>query len=156
MAGYGAKARARTGLAEPTPTETARDAAERARGAVGLAGERASQYAGYANEQMYRVRDRFSQLLDEHPLAVGTLGFLAGAVLAMMLPSTPVEDRAIGEARDRVRDGAQELGRDAVERTRQVAGAAVEAARGKAEKPGPKGESKSGSEAPSSGAASAG
>lgn len=161
MAGYGAKARARPGLAEPTPTRTSRGVADRGRAAVGLAGERASQYADYAGEQMYRVRDRFSQLLDEHPLAVGTLGFLAGAVLAMMLPSTPAENRTLGETRDRVLDEAQGLGREAVERARQVAGAAataaVEATRGEVEKSGSKGESKSASsETPSPGTESAG
>ncbi|HZS82505.1 MAG TPA: DUF3618 domain-containing protein [Stellaceae bacterium] len=125
MAGYGAETRGRLGEAASTARETMGGAAR----AVGAVGERASHYAGYAGEQVYRARDRISELMDEHPLALGALGLLAGAVLGMALPATRVEDEYFGETRERVIGGARELGREALDRAEKVADAAVEAAR---------------------------
>jgi hypothetical protein len=141
LAAYGAEARSRVGQA----AETARDAAERARATVGSAAEQASAYADYAGEQIDRARDRLSRLMDDHPLAIGALGVLAGAVLAMALPSTRMENRALGETRDRMLDEAKGLGREAIDRARDIAGtateAAVEAARGEIEKSEPNAQS---------------
>ncbi len=59
------------------------------------------------SEEARRARSRLSGLLDEHPLAVGALGFLAGAALALALPATRLGDGTLGEARDRLLDEAK-------------------------------------------------
>jgi Protein of unknown function (DUF3618) len=108
---------------------------ERARGAVGQVGdqgrqlwESAGDYAGSAGSQLGHARDRFGQLMEEYPLAVGALGFLAGAVVAASLPSTRWEDENLGETRDDLWRQAEEAGREAVGRAQEVASTAAEAA----------------------------
>jgi Protein of unknown function (DUF3618) len=126
-AGY-AYARQKSGEA----MEQARRAAAEAGGRIGetlergrSAGEAAWRQArGYAGG----AGDRFSALLQEHPLAVGALGLLAGAVVALLLPKSAIEERVTGEAGEALRERAADLGREAAERARQVAERTVDAA----------------------------
>ena len=67
-----------------------------------------------------RSPSRISELLDEHPLAIGALGFLAGVAVALALPSTRLGDGTLGEARDRLLDEAKR-------RVRHAAGVVTEA-----------------------------
>jgi hypothetical protein len=96
--------------------------------AAGRALDTAGEYAGGAGRQLGEVRDRFGQLMDEHPLAVGALGFLAGAVVAAALPSTRWEDEHLGETRDDLWREAQAAGQEMAARAREVASTAVSAA----------------------------
>jgi hypothetical protein len=79
------------------------------------------------------VRDRFGQVMEDYPLAVGALGFLAGAVIAASLPSTRIEDEWVGEHRDDLLRQAKDTGEDVWNRAQDLAknaaGAAAEAAR---------------------------
>ncbi|MBV8651461.1 MAG: hypothetical protein JO255_08340 [Alphaproteobacteria bacterium] len=86
---------------------------------MGESSEELSEAAG-------RAQTRFQELLEEHPLAVGALGFLLGAAVALALPATRVGDGTLGEVRDRL------LG-EAKRRARQAAGAAADAVSGDAE-----------------------
>jgi gas vesicle protein len=60
-------------------------------------------------------------------LAIGSVavGFVAG----MLIPSTRVENRKIGETADQVKEGLKETGQEALERGKQVAQEAAESAR---------------------------
>lgn len=66
-------------------------------------------------------RDRLTEAIEEHPLAVGAaalgLGLLAGA----LLPETSQEDRWMGEASDDVARQAREMATDAARRGKDVA-----------------------------------
>jgi hypothetical protein len=69
----------------------------------------------------------------ENPLglAIGSvaIGFLAG----MLIPSTRVEDEKIGPVADQVKDRVKETGQEALERGKQVAGDAAQAAKDSAQ-----------------------
>ena len=117
----------------------ARQAAEAAGGRFGealeqgqqagrAAWEQAKSYAGSAGDRLSGAGDRFGTLLQEHPLAMGALGFLAGAVVALLLPKSEAEERVVGGAGDALREKAADLGRDAAERARHVAERTVDAA----------------------------
>jgi len=121
-----------TGYVADTATragEAAREAARRAAEASRAAARRAGDIAGQAGDYADRAKDRFAQVMDDYPLAVGALGFLAGTVIGAALPATRLEDEWLGEARDDAWREAQALGREAWERTQQVAATAVDAAR---------------------------
>lgn len=130
------------GAASDTARETygrAAEAGERAYGAVtGAAGrvgeygrqalDTAGDYADYAGRRIGQARDRFSQLMEDYPLAVGALGFLAGAVVAASLPSTRWEDEYLGETRDDLWREAQVTGQEMAEKAKEVASTAASAA----------------------------
>jgi hypothetical protein len=61
-------------------------------------------------------------------LAVGVISLAAGAALALLLPSSRVEDRYLGTTRDRVLGEARDLGLEALARAEEIAGAAADAA----------------------------
>jgi hypothetical protein len=150
VAGWGAGA-AETGPPQRYPTESAgyayarqksgevagatREAGERigatvehGREAGSRAWQRARSYAEDTSERLSRTGDRFGELMEEHPLAVGALGFLAGAVVALLLPRSETESHLVGDAGAALRERAAELGREASERVRHVAERTVDAA----------------------------
>jgi hypothetical protein len=75
------------------------------------------------SETAGRAQTRFQEMLEEHPLVVGALGFLLGATVALALPATRLGDGTLGETRDRL------LGR-AKRRARQAAGVVADAVSG--------------------------
>lgn len=116
-------------------TGTARSMAASASEVVDTASQRAREYAQRAGDyaqqagtQMVQARDRFTELVEEHPLVVGGLGLLAGVVVAFLLPPTRVEEQWVGPAREELRDQAEALGRQAMERAQRVAERTVDAA----------------------------
>lgn len=109
-------------------TGTIRDTARRAREAGSGAVQRASEYTQYAGDQVASARDRFATLVEDHPLAVGAMGLLAGAVVAFMLPRTRVEEQWVAPVGEQLRDQAGQLGREAIDRAQEVTGRTVDAA----------------------------
>ncbi len=79
---------------------------------------------------------RAKSVAEENPLglAVGAIavGFLAG----LLVPSTRVEDKHVGELADEVKERAKETGQEALERGKQVAQDAVETAKDSAQSHG--------------------
>jgi hypothetical protein len=113
---------------EQTVERTAQYASEvKSRGAGGYA-DQAGQYAGEASRQLRNAGHQVSRAMDQHPLAVGALALAAGAALALLLPSSRLEDRYLGKTRDRLLDEARELGREALDRSQEIAGVAADAA----------------------------
>jgi gas vesicle protein len=104
------------------------DTIERGKQAGAAAWEQARSHAKDTGPHFSRVDDRFSDLMQEHPLAVGALSFLAGAVIALLLPKSGVEERAAGDSGDALREHAADLGRTAAERARDVAERTADAA----------------------------
>jgi len=118
------------------PSENARNLGDRVAQATQAAGEYASDvtqrvsrtasaYASsvsdYADEAADRSR-RFAQqaqsslqstaqqILQEQPLAVALVGFVAGAAVAAAFPATEVEKRALGPTGERLMDAAERAG----------------------------------------------
>jgi hypothetical protein len=89
--------------------------------------ERARDLAGYAGDQVRTTSDRMSQVMQEHPLVVGGLALLAGAVLGLVLPSTEVEKEVLGETGEAVKGRVVEEGREVLSRAAAVAERVAEA-----------------------------
>ena len=91
-------------------------AADAARSAARTVRETAEQ----AGERVH-LAEPASRAMARHPLLIGALGVLAGAVLATLVPPTRVEEEWLGDTRDNLREGARAIARDTVERVRGIA-----------------------------------
>jgi hypothetical protein len=107
-------------------------AADMAQGALRSArdsGEAVLSRAGlYANDGASRIADQMGQTFQRHPLVIGAIGIMAGALIAAMLPATRVEDEWFGDTRDALWNKAQEAGEQAFSQVREAATRAVDAA----------------------------
>lgn len=68
------------------------------------------------------VQNGMERMLREQPLAVAVLGIAAGAAVAAVLPTTGIENQALGGAREALADAASKVGENVLE----AAGAAGE------------------------------
>jgi hypothetical protein len=101
---------------------------EVAGGYAGALYDKAGNIVGYAGDYAGKAKDRFVQVLDEYPLAVGALGFLAGAVIAASLPATRTEDELFGATRDDLWREGRDRATEAWEEAQKVAASTAEAA----------------------------
>jgi gas vesicle protein len=110
-------------------SETAKDyAAEVSDRVSDTASSYASAASRYAQEGGRAMSEQASRLtsqaqstarqLSEQPLVVAAFGLAAGAALAALLPSTEIEERALGPAREAIADAAGKTG----ENLKQAAG----------------------------------
>jgi hypothetical protein len=123
-----AYARQKSGEAMAEARSAARDKMERAQAASSAALAQASGYVGRAGDKLHGARDGLTRLIEDHPIAVGALGVVAGAVMAALLPRSDAEERLVGPAGEQLRDRAASLGREAAERAQQVAERTVDTA----------------------------
>lgn len=84
---------------------------------------RAGSYTGATS-----IADRFADAFTRHPLVIGAVGVMGGALLAAMLPATRVEDEVLGSTRDELWQKAEQVSQDAVSRVKEVALRAADAA----------------------------
>lgn len=82
----------------------------------------------YANDGASRIADQMGDTFQRHPLVIGAIGVMAGALIAAMLPATRVEDEWFGDTRDALWQKAQEAGEQAFSQVREATTRAVEAA----------------------------
>jgi len=101
--------------------ETAGYAYARTKPRVSAAADTATETAGRS------ARGGIARAIEDHPLALGILGLMAGAALALMLPAGKIEERWIGPVRARVRQRADELRREAADRAEDAAERAADA-----------------------------
>jgi hypothetical protein len=102
----------------------ARDAIGSVRDAGSAVLDRASNYTDYAGDAGERVKQaggQLAQMVRRDPWLLGVIGLLAGALVAALLPSTKLEQEAIGGAREELWNKASELGRQAADRVRELA-----------------------------------
>jgi ElaB/YqjD/DUF883 family membrane-anchored ribosome-binding protein len=121
-------ARERVGETISRASDAVGSAKQRISESAQSARERASQFGQSARNQMKRARSGMDYLVHEQPLALAAVGLAIGAVLAAAAPRTRQEDELMGEARDRLAERAQEVGREQIEKAERVAGAARGAA----------------------------
>jgi hypothetical protein len=116
----------------------ATDATGRVRNAVSDIGHRAGHLAGSARQtatqvgqtvgrQAERLGETAKTTYNDYPLAVGAGVLCLGVLLGLSMPSTPVEDKLMGEASDELAKKARKLGEQALEGGKRVAQAAVNA-----------------------------
>ncbi len=98
--------------------------------------EKALQLKRKAKTQVRRARTGFWQTMEENPLLVGAATLALGIVAGLAIPSTDVEDEWMGETRDQFVDQAKELGQEALDKGKQVAGTVVDKVKAEAEHQG--------------------
>lgn len=98
--------------------------------------ERVGQIGQGARERAERVRSGYDALVREQPLVLGAIGLAVGALLAAAAPRTRREDELMGEASDRLAERAREAGKETLEKAKQVATVAKDAASAEAGKQG--------------------
>lgn len=92
---------------------------------------------GYSTRyQARRAQTGFWQMMEENPLAVGIATLTLGVLAGLSLPSTRKENELMGETRDKLVDRMEEVGREALEKGKQVAETAVETIKDEAESAG--------------------
>lgn len=82
----------------------------------------------YANDGAGRVADQVGDAFQRHPIVMGSIGVMAGALIAALLPATRAEDEWFGDTRDALWNRAQEAGEQAFSQVRDAATRAVDAA----------------------------
>ncbi|MFC7515997.1 DUF3618 domain-containing protein [Herbaspirillum sp. GCM10030257] len=95
---------------------------------------RMSDMSRRSQEQYYRARDQFGQLLDEQPLVVAALGVALGAAIGAAVPATRRENELMGSVRDDLLDKAKETAMSQAETVKQSAQRVAEAAKQEAER----------------------
>jgi Protein of unknown function (DUF3618) len=76
---------------------------------AGKARRSAQEASAAAHERLTRARTGFDRLLDEQPLVLGAVALALGALLGAALPTTRIENRYLGRARDAVRERAGDI-----------------------------------------------
>jgi ElaB/YqjD/DUF883 family membrane-anchored ribosome-binding protein len=69
-----------------------------------------------------RSKDRFVEMIEQHPIIVGSIGLAVGALIASSLPSTRIENRAFGAGSDELRARAAGMANQAVDSVKSAAG----------------------------------
>jgi hypothetical protein len=98
-------------------SDMAQDALRSARDSGGAILNRAGSYA---EDGASRIADQLSDAFERHPLAIGAIGIIAGALVATLLPATRAEGKWFGSTRDDLLHKAQEAGQQAVARVREI------------------------------------
>src|SRR2546423_572832 len=101
--------------------DRAQDMIQSARDSSGAMLDRASESAG-------RIADQVADTFERHPLLIGAIGLMAGALIAALLPPSRAEDEWFGPTRDELWNQAEEAGQETVSRVRDVAMRAADAA----------------------------
>jgi ElaB/YqjD/DUF883 family membrane-anchored ribosome-binding protein len=109
------------GRAQEQAGQITSQAQERAGQMASQAQERAEQMAGQARYQARRAEDRFQQMLQENPLAVGAVALAVGAAVGLAVPETRKEHELMGETRDSLMQQAKSTAQDTLQRAERVA-----------------------------------
>jgi hypothetical protein len=88
----------------------------------------ASNVGRQASDYSHQAQAGVKQLLDSEPLLVGAIGLTVGIALGAAFPSTPVEDKLLGETRDKVLTKGRELAEQGLEAAKEVANSGLAAA----------------------------
>jgi hypothetical protein len=128
LAGY-AHAREKAGSAMDRAQQAVSGAAGQARQGAQTAWRQASAFAERAADRLTQPRRRAGELLADYPLALGAIGLLAGAAVALLLPRSAAEERWVGPAGAELRQRAADVGAETVERAKTVAERTIDAAK---------------------------
>jgi hypothetical protein len=121
-------------------TEHVRESADHLRAqmaqSAGRVREQASQVPVYARQQWHDAQLGFWQTMDQKPFAIGLAVLAAGVAAGLTVPATRKEQELMGETRDRLLDQAREMGREAVDKGKQVARVASDVVKTEVERAG--------------------
>jgi hypothetical protein len=80
----------------------------------------ADQATNFASQAHSAVQSGAGTVMREQPFAVALLGVAAGAVVAALLPSTKVEERTLGPAREALTEAARDMGENVVQSAKEA------------------------------------
>jgi hypothetical protein len=99
----------------------AEEAGQRVGALASTAGETAEDLPRQAGQLIDEGTSQVRRMLDESPLIAGLAAVAAGAVLGLVLPSTQMERRTLGQARDDLVERAQQTANELVDKAEQAA-----------------------------------
>jgi hypothetical protein len=122
----GALSSAKEGLASAKHglANAASGAAQSTRSAAGNLSSMAGGAASKVGEYRQQAQRKVAETYDNDPMMIGAVGLVVGAVVGAALPSTQVENRTFGSARDRILDKGKDLAQDGLDQAKGVAQAA--------------------------------
>ncbi len=80
-----------------------------------------SQFGDQAQQQVGQAKSWLDQNMRDNPMSVGALALVAGLAVGMTLPSTPVENRMLGETRDNLVGQVQAKAQDTMQKVSNIA-----------------------------------
>ena len=104
------------------------EVSDRAQGMLQSARDSSGAMLDRASESAGRIADQVTGTFERHPLLIGAIGLMAGALIAALLPPSRTEDEWFGLSRDQLWNKAEEAGQETVTRVRDVAMRAADAA----------------------------
>ena len=104
------------------------EVSDRAQGVLQSARDSSSAMLDRASESAGRIANQVTDTFERHPLLIGAIGLMAGALIAALLPPSRTEDELFGPTRDELWNKAEEAGQETVSRVRDVALRAADAA----------------------------
>jgi Protein of unknown function (DUF3618) len=104
------------------------EVSDRAQGMLQSARDSSGAMLDRASESAGRIADQVTGTFERHPLLIGAIGLMAGALIAALLPPSRTEDELFGPTRDELWNKAEEAGQETVTRVRDVAMRAADAA----------------------------
>jgi len=107
--------------AADTASEAATSAYDRASDMMERARETTTETYGRARDAAMEGTRGLTKFMQEEPLVVAGLGIALGALVGALLPSTEVENRAMGEASDQLKRDARAVAREQWERGKDIA-----------------------------------
>ncbi|HZW21274.1 DUF3618 domain-containing protein [Noviherbaspirillum sp.] len=114
--------------------QAGQSARQRLQETAGSAQARMSEMRRRSQMQAGYAKDRFNEMYDEQPLAMGAVGLAIGAVLGAVLPSTRRENEMMGSMRDDLMHRAKETAREQADTLKQSAQRVAETAKKEAER----------------------
>ncbi|HEX6071209.1 MAG TPA: DUF3618 domain-containing protein [Longimicrobiaceae bacterium] len=109
--------------------------------------DRASDLREGAEREMHHARDAMQErgrqmerglqrMLEDYPLALGAVTFGLGLAAGLSVPSTPAENRVMGDTADTLKGEVKRTARETAEMAKDVAGEAARAAKSEADRQG--------------------
>jgi ElaB/YqjD/DUF883 family membrane-anchored ribosome-binding protein len=122
-----ATSRAKDKVAEATSSvkESVAEATDRAKEKLADA---THETGAKVRSAMATTRRKTSDMVDDRPLLFGGVALAVGTLLGMSIPTSSVEDRWMGEQRDRLLDRAKDKGEELLDRGKEVVSKATELA----------------------------
>jgi hypothetical protein len=92
-------------------------------------GERIRHAGGRVREVSGEAQRTVSRMIEEQPLIIGAVGFVAGALIGAAAPLSRTEERLFGETADDVKDRARQMAREGLSEVGAMAGEVAREAR---------------------------
>jgi ElaB/YqjD/DUF883 family membrane-anchored ribosome-binding protein len=90
--------------------------------------EAASRTREQVTETVRLSKDTLLETIAKHPLTVGGIGLVIGGLIASALPTTPIENRLLGDTSDALKKRARDVAAEGVQEAQAAAGEVYEGA----------------------------